>query len=77
MNNCEYIRIQFAAIPQEIIDQYDLEKIQHDGCVYIEIQKDILVLNQAHKIANDRVCTHLKKYGYVPVRHPPALWKHK
>ena len=33
-------------------------------------------LKQAGKIANDHLCTHLKK-GYAPVPHAPALCKHE
>ena len=33
-------------------------------------------LKKSVKITNDRLCNHLKKYGYAPVRHTPALWKH-
>ena len=35
MSNCEYMRIQLAAIPQDIIDQYNLDTIQHEGWFYI------------------------------------------
>ena len=38
MGNYEYIKVKFSAIPQDIIDQYDLESIQHEGWIYIEIQ---------------------------------------
>ena len=31
MIDCEYMRIQLASIPQDIIDQYDLETIQNEG----------------------------------------------
>ena len=58
MSNCEYTRIQLSVTPKEIIDQYDLETIKHEGWVYIEIQKGMPGLNQSSKIANDRLCTH-------------------
>ena len=60
MSNCDYMRIKLAAIPQDIIDQYGLGKIQHEGWVYIEIQKGMPGLKQTSKIANDRLCA-LKK----------------
>ena len=33
-------------------------------------------LNQAGKIANDRLKNHLEKFGHEPMCHTPALWKH-
>ena len=53
MSDCEYMRIQLAAITQEIIYHYDLDTIQHEGWVYIEIQKGMLGLKQDSKIVND------------------------
>ena len=67
--------IQFSAVSQDIIYQYNLEAIQHEGWVYIDIHKCIPGLKQGGKIANDRLCTHLKIYGYSPVRHKPDIWK--
>ena len=32
-------------------------------------------LKKSGKISNDRLCVHLKKYGYAPVKYTPALWK--
>ena len=44
MRDYGYRKIQLASIQQDIIDQYDLETIQHEDWVYIEIQKGIPVL---------------------------------
>ena len=46
MSACEYMGIQLVEIPQEIIDQYDLETIQYESWVYIDIQKGMPGLNQ-------------------------------
>ena len=35
----EYLRVQIKSIPEEIIRQYILRKIDHEGYVYIEVQK--------------------------------------
>ncbi len=35
----EYMRMPIDIIPQEIIDQYDLLPLVHNGYVYIEIRK--------------------------------------
>ena len=58
ISDYEYMRIQLAAIPQVIIDQYYLGTIQHKGWVYIEIQKGMPVLNKSGMVDNDHLCTH-------------------
>ena len=42
----------------------------------MEIRKGMPGLKQAGKVANDRLITHLRKYGYAPCERTPALWKH-
>ena len=76
MDEYEYMRIRYSEIPPEITKQYGLDKIQHDGCVYIQIQKVMPGLKQAGKIANNYLTKHLKRYGYQPCPVTPSLWKH-
>ena len=73
----EYLRVKLKSIPEEIIRQYNLRKIENDGYVYIEVQKGMPGLKQAGKIANDRLKSHLAKFGYVPAARTPALWVSK
>ena len=72
----EYMRIKYAEIPPEIIQQYKLDKIQHDGWVYLQIRKGMPGLKKAGKIANARLTKHLARYGYRPCPFTPSLWKH-
>ena len=72
----EYLKLRLDIIPEEIVKQYNLLAIADDGWVYIEIRKGMYGLPHAGKIANDRLCKHLKPYGYAPVKHTPGLWKH-
>ena len=73
----EYMKMNLKNIPEEIINEYDLRSIADpDGFVYMEIRKGIPGLKQAGRIANDRLTTHLKKYGYAPLPRTPALWTH-
>ena len=66
--------IKLSSILQEIIDQYNLEVIQHDGWVYIKIQKGMPGLKQAGKIDNYRLCTHLKNMDmHQSGTHPPYV----
>ena len=76
MDRYEYMKLPLALIPEEIIAQYDLLALAHDGNVYIEIQKGMPGLKQAGRIANDRLTLHLAKFGYSPVARTPSLWQH-
>jgi hypothetical protein len=42
----------------------------------MEIQKGMPRLKPAGRITNDRLTTHLAKFGYLPVPITPSLWKH-
>ena len=70
------MKLPLKLIPQEIIEQYNLQTLQVDGWVYIKIVKGMPGLKQAAKLANDRLIKHLQPYGYAPVKHTPSLWKH-
>jgi hypothetical protein len=42
----EYMVINLSSLPQEVIDEYNLLELAHDGRVYIEIQKGMYGLPQ-------------------------------
>ena len=69
----EYLRMHMKTIPQEIIKEYDLEKLQHNGWVYIEIRKGAYGLPQAGVLANDLLKERLQKAGYYPTSTMPGL----
>ena len=73
LSRYKYIRAKLVSIPDEIRKQYKLDSIASDGWVYIEVRKGKPGLKQAGKVANDRLQTHLAKYGYKPVPHTPVL----
>ena len=77
LKDFEYMRIPIKLIPEEIIVQYDLHAIEHEGYVYMEIRKGMPGLKQAGRIAQDRLIAHLAPYGYAPVPRTPSLWRHK
>ena len=56
----EYMAPPLSLMPEEIVEQYNLNDLAHNGMVYIEIQKAIPGLKQAGKIAHDRLREHLK-----------------
>ena len=73
----EYVRIKITDIPQEFIDEYDLNKYAHDGWVYFEINKGVYGLKQAGKLANDLLTERLAKHGYYQCDITPGLWRHQ
>ena len=73
----EYMKLALKTIPQEIIQQYNLNQLEVEGWVYIKIVKGMPGLKQAARLANDRLKAQLQPYGYAPVNHTPSLWKHK
>ena len=73
----EYMRLPIGMIPKEIIEQYNLLRIMHNGYVYIEIQKGMYNLSQSELISNLYLKQHLTKFGYAPTKHTTGLWRHK
>ena len=76
MGRYKYMKISLAILPEEIITQYKLLQLASNGWVYLEIRKGMPGPKQAGRIANDRLKTHLEKFGYSPVAQTPSLWKH-
>jgi hypothetical protein len=68
--------INFASLPQEMIEKYDLNEIAQDGKVYIEIQKGMYGLPQAGILANELLQRNLVNDGYRPTTHTHGLWTH-
>ena len=66
MPNPKYMKIAYALIPQEVIQQYGLKALVCNGPIYMEITKGLYGLPQAGKLANDKLQNHLAKHGYIP-----------
>jgi hypothetical protein len=77
MARYEYMRIPVWAIPDSIMDLYNLHDLVEDSFVWVEIRKGMYGLPQAGRIANDRLTNFLEPHGYVPMAITPGLWKHK
>ena len=71
------MNMKLNIIPQEIIDQYQLQDLEENGWVYMKIVKGMPGLKQAARLANERLVHHLAPYVYAPVQHTPSLWKHE
>jgi hypothetical protein len=76
MPTFEYMRLHISLIPDEIIAEYNLMPLVHNGYIYIEIQKGMYGLPQAGILANNLLRQRLAKHGYFPCPHTPGLWKH-
>jgi hypothetical protein len=67
--------INLFSLPQEIIDEFGLLELAHDGRIYIEIQKGMYGLPQAGIITNELFQKRLALDGYRPTKHTHGLWK--
>ena len=75
MEHSEYMKIQIAQIPDEIVAEYNLQnKVHSDSAVYIEIRKGMYGLPQAGMLANKLLKCRLTKHRYYKVRHTPGYW---
>jgi hypothetical protein len=73
----EYMVVIFSSLPQEVIDEYNLLELAHDGRVYIEIQKGMYSFPQSGILTNEVLQQRLYMDGYHPTKHTNGLWKHK
>ena len=63
----EYMKMKLKIIPQEIINQYQLQDLEKDGWVYMKIVKGMPGFKQAARFANERLVHHLAP-GWTKVR---------
>jgi hypothetical protein len=73
----QYMRIPIELIPQEFIDQYQLQDKVKNGFVYCEIIRGMYGLPEAGVLANKLLKERLLKFGYSEVDHTPGLFKHE
>lgn len=76
MDHYEYMRVPIRMIPPDIMLQYNLDPICHNGYVMVEIRRGMYGLPQAGKLANDQLIKRLAPHGYAPVPITPGLWRH-
>ena len=77
MKTYRYMRIPIVDIPNEILQEYSIKYLIHNGRIYVEIRKGMYGLKEAGIIAYQRLTNKLASHGYYPVTHTPGLWKHK
>ena len=59
----EYIRLSLKLIPEEIIAQYGLKGVEHNGYIYSETRKGMHRLSQAKRISNYYLKKNLETHG--------------
>jgi hypothetical protein len=77
MERYEYMRIPTWALPDCIIEEYNLAGLIHNGYVLVEIRRGMYGLPQSGQLAYEQLVRILAPFGYAPVRHTPGLWRHE
>jgi hypothetical protein len=73
----EYVRMQLKDLPDEIIEEYQLEEKATNGCVYVEVRMGMYGLPNAGIIAQQLLEKRLEKHGYRQSQNTPGLWSHE
>ena len=76
LDRFEYMRMPIADIPQEIIDEYNLQDLVSNGWIYMEIRKALYGLKQSGALAAKKLAADLAPFGYQKVPFTTGLWKH-
>ena len=78
MQRYEYLRMKLADFPEDVIAHYKLhEKVEPDGCLYVEVRKGMYGLPHAGLIAQQLLEKRLGKHGYYQSKITPGFWRHK
>ena len=72
----EYMWIPLWAIPEDIMKEYNIDELAHNGRVLTEIRTGMYGLPQAGRMAYEKLVNHLADDGYRPTGHTPGLFKH-
>ena len=59
MDQPEYVRIKLLDIPQELIEEYNLTQLVHNGWIYFEILQGCYGLPQSGRLTNYLLHTQL------------------
>ena len=69
----EYMLVPLSMIPQEMVEEYNILPLVHNGMVLAEISKGMYGLPQAGRIAFEKLKQHLASGGYIPTGKTPGL----
>ena len=77
MDDYECMRFKLDDVPQEIIDECNLQKLAHNGWVCVEIRRGAYGLPQAGVLAYNKLSKILNDAGHQEAATTPGLWSHK
>ena len=75
MKEYEYLQIPIEYFPEEIINEYQLRSLVHNGNIYAEVRNGMYRLPQAGQIAYDKLVPILENKGYQHAVSTAGLWK--
>ena len=77
MQEPEYMRMNIAEIPEDIIKKYNLHNLTDlHGNVHFKITKGMYGLKQAAILAYQELQDHLAPYGNHYIPNTVGMWKH-
>jgi hypothetical protein len=71
-----YMKIPVHMVPDDLIDEYKLRPLIHNGFLYVQVRRGMYGLPQAGRLANDQLQAFLSPHGYTPCKHTAGLWRH-
>ena len=79
MHIYRYMRLHCCYITKYILNEYCItdDFLDSKGFIYLEIRKGMYSLKEAAILAYKQLYDHLSKFGYVPMKHTPGLWRHE
>jgi hypothetical protein len=72
----KYMRMPLDLFPVWIQEQYNLQRLAHNGYVHLEMQQAVWGLPQAGILANKHLRWTLAPFGYHEHVKTPGLWYH-
>ena len=77
MKKSEYVKIRFSNIPQEFVDEYNLQEYTNKNWVYFEYLRGAYGLPKSDILAKNLLRSRLEKEGYYETATTPGLWQQK
>ena len=72
----KYVKLNLKDIPDEIIREFDLNKKEVNGFVYVKVRKGMYGLPQAGLLSDKLLQQRLALFGYQPRKLIPGRQKH-
>ena len=77
MNRYQYMKIAQQYFTDEIRSEYDIDKLVHNGYLFVEIRKGMYGLNEFGITTFSRIINNLVSAGYYLVKHTPSFCTYK